>query len=293
MAKKSTNPASPDSSGAKTSRNDAPSTKLEPRITELATAIRERAHQGGRSREGLLRQIWELGRLIEAKIAGQTDQSGSKNRAKSLGVDHSRFNMARKIYKAYPTEEAIKRLLARRRADGTALPTGLVDHLCTVSKAADRETLIDRACRENWSEYDVKNNLKASRRGQTQVRTGGRKLKPLRPLPLTLARWQREAERLIRSIEATSGPEVVAGLLDSTDATTVTASHLQDVRRSFEGVMAAITLRLKVLDEISTGLASPGPQTEPTTPPAHTDPGAGPGHPKTVRATRRSKGSAG
>ncbi len=205
----------------------------------------------------------------------------------------TRLKVARKIFNAFPTPEARERLLKMRRADDTALPVGVVDRLCSPSLAADREELMERACREGWSEYDSKNHLKANQRGKSLRRTGGRKAKPLKSLSLTLARWQREADSLTRSIEATSRPEVVASLLASSDADTVTTTDILDARRSIERVMIAVVSRLKMLDEIANGLAKPKPQTDQTSPPTVSKPEAGPGPAKPGRTTRRSKGSHG
>jgi hypothetical protein len=260
---------------------------------ELAGAIRAINGRGGDPGEGMLGRYWELGRLIEVRVQTHEDRPSSKALAKLLGVEVTRLKVARKIFNAFPSAGSKERLLAMRRADGTPLPVWAVARLSSPSLAADREPLMERACREGWSEYDFKDKLKVTRRGHPHGRTGGRKHRPPRSLPLALARWHREADGLIRSVQAASRPEVIADLLALPDAAEVTTEHVREVRRVVQQALVALMNGLEMLEKIADGLASKTPggdrsASSPTSGPKASTEASKPG-----RAKGRPRGSPG
>ena len=205
----------------------------------------------------------------------------------------TRLKAARKIFKAFPTEAARARLMALRRPDGTPPRVWAVARLCSPTLKDDREALIERACRENWSEYDAKDKLKASRGVDPLARTGGRKHKPPRSLSLGLARWQRQADELIRSVEAVIRPEVIAGLLASPDVAEVTVERILDVRRTVERALAAVRGELGMLDRIVAALSRSESASSPSEPTPVADTKTRTSVSKAGRPRGRSRGSSG
>jgi len=165
MPRKSSKEATPEPAVTKSSRSaDSPSGEISIG-PELAMAIQALNSHRSAPGEGMLERYWELGRLVEALVKTRRDRPSSRGLAKSLDVEETRLKVARNIFNAFPSVRAKDRLLKLRRKDGTPLPVQALARLCSVSLEADREALIERACRENWTEYDAKDELKASRRG--------------------------------------------------------------------------------------------------------------------------------
>ncbi len=239
---------------------------------ELAAAIRGVERREADPDEARLGHYWDLGRLAEGRDGLQTPRVSHGDLARALGVEPTRLQAARRIYRAFPTRPDRDRLVALRRADGTPPPVWTVARLASPSLAADREALLERACRENWSEYDARDWLKAGREVGGRARSGGRKHRAPRSLPLALARWQRDAEDRSRRASAIFQPEIVQALLASADAAEVTPARVLEVRRSVERSLEAVLAELRALDWIASGLPAPaggpGPQTPstPTTP---------------------------
>ena len=217
-----------------------------------------------------LGHYWDLGRIAEGRAASRASRPSNRDLAGDLRVEPTRLQAARRIYRAFPTPSGRDRLVALRRADGTPPPVGLVARIASTSLAADREALIVRACRENWSEYDARDRLRAGRGVGGPARSGGRKHKLPRSLPLALARWQRDAEDRSRRARATFRPDIVEALLASPDAAEVTRERVLEVRRSVERTLKAVLAELGALDQIADGLAAPGatppPRSTPTPP---------------------------
>jgi hypothetical protein len=256
---------------------------------ELAKAIQAINSRRKAPSEGMLGLYWELGRLVEALVKARKDRPSSRTLAKLLDVEETRLKVARNIYNAFPSVRGKDRLLKLKRADGTLLPAQALARLCSPSLEADREALVERACRENWSEHHAKDQLKASRRGSPLHRTGGRKHRPPRSLPLALARWHREADGLIRSVQSASQPEVIARLLDSPDAAEVTVEHVREVRRVVQEALTSLMKAINVFDTIADGLPAKQPDGKRSASQPSTELKAGNEDLKSPRAKRRSR----
>jgi hypothetical protein len=256
---------------------------------KLAKAIQAINSRRNAPSEGMLELYWELGRLVEALVKARKDRPSSSSLAKLLEVEETRLKVARNIFNAFPSLRGKDRLLKLRRTDGTPLPVQALARLCSPSLEADREALMERACRENWSEHHAKDQLKASRRGNPLLRTGGRKHRPPRSLPLALARWHREADGLIRSVQSASQPEVIACLLASPDAAEVTVEHVREVRRVVQEALTSLMKAINMFDTIADGLPAKQPEGKRSASPPTDEPKASTEDSKPARAKRRSR----
>ncbi len=219
---------------------------LEAAVKRLKEAGRDAHHADS------IRAHWELGQLLEVLRTGEasTGRMGSILLARKLGLKTTQIKMAGYIYHAYKKPAALDRLLELRRADGSPLRISVVARLCLPRLDGERESLLRRACDENWSETHVKELLGARRKSDPNPHKIGGIPKPPSCLSEALARWNRRADETIRYADTIFHKEAITRLLEAADPNPVKIDQVKALRDRLKEVQKAITAELKALGRI-------------------------------------------
>ncbi len=236
----------------------APHANLEAALEAAINRIKEVSRDSHHS--AAIDAHWELGRVIwqlrsSQSQSDQTDETaitgmGSIRLSRRFQLKSTQIKIAGYIYRAYPTTDARDRMLGMRRADGSPLRISVVSRLCFPRLDRERETLLRRACDENWSETRIKELLGTPSNNNTQSRRISRKPKLPNSLSEALARWQRRADETIRYAENFFQKDVVNRLLEDTAPGAVTIDQVETLRNRVREVRKATAIELKALDRI-------------------------------------------
>jgi hypothetical protein len=173
-------------------------------------------------------------------------------------LDPDLARVAYNIFKAFPTEEALKALLARLRKDGRPLSCTTLALLCRPTLKARREALIERVLEENMGEDQLKDLIRDEADRTRKRLNFGRTPKPPASLTSGLRLWEREARRTSRYTQSVFDEATVWELVRQAPDSGVTVDAVEGVERALAGAIEAMARQLTAVIRIKAAVAARG-----------------------------------